>query len=125
VADVSSREGALSLIKKELELLAMQDKNKPATTLIVYPLALFELLLRAKSRDFASQEPGQDVLDKFEEFLEFGEAANKMAQEMAEEGLAAGDALLLTFHPESTFSEVPNDPCTSTHHRCSHVHWMS
>jgi hypothetical protein len=97
----------------------MQDKNKPATTLIVYPLALFELLLQAKSGKIVSQEPDQHIMDQFEEFLEFGEAANNVAHKMAEEGHAAGDALLLTFHPDSTYSEVPNDPCTSPCGVCS------
>lgn len=38
------------------------------------------------------------------------EEATNVCQELGEEVPGADDALLLTFHPDSTYSEVPQDP---------------
>jgi hypothetical protein len=113
VADVLDSESALALIKAELQVLAVQDRKKPATTLIVLPPALFESPRcdsGASNESAGLQDDEERALDTFERFLGLGEKANEMAQNMGKEGLAGGDALLLTFHPSSTFSDVPNDP---------------
>lgn len=66
VGDVQDRDDALEIINDELIMLAEKPKDKPATTLIVFPPKLFEQLRASDGMvDIAT-----DVLGNFEEFLE-------------------------------------------------------
>jgi hypothetical protein len=76
VGDVRDRDDALEIINDELIMLAEKPKDKPATTLIVFPPKLFEQLRTADGMvDIAT-----DVLGNFEEFLELAVDHNTPSQ---------------------------------------------
>ena len=77
VGDVRDRDDALEIINDELIMLAEKPKDKPATTLIVFPPKLFEQLRTADGMvDIAT-----DVLGNFEEFLELAVDHNTPSQQ--------------------------------------------
>lgn len=115
VADAENREMALDKIDVEIKWIVGLDKNSPACTLLVYPPALFE---KIDASDEATvplcelEDYSEEQCAGFDGFMSLAMDAREMAQGFnAAHGQDIDtETLLLTFHPNSTFSDVADDP---------------
>jgi len=116
VSSALDRDMALDKFDLELRWIVGLDKSSPACTLIVYPPNLFEHngktspLCSGESSDASRRTP--EMCQGFEGFMSLATDAREMAQQF---NAAHGqdietETLLLTFHPNSTFSDSPSDP---------------
>lgn len=127
VADATNRDMALDKVDVEIKWIVGLDKATPACTLMVYPPALFEKgagdaektspLCTSDQSDPASPSFMEncdldDFCEGFDGFMSLASDAREMAQGFnAAHGQDIDtETLLLTFHPNSTFSDVVNDP---------------
>jgi hypothetical protein len=118
VSAATNREGALDDFDRELKWLVGKDSVAPVCTLIVYPPALFQQAPGAETAPLCLTDGGKPTGDPesncmgFEGFMSLAGDETDMAQSMNRwHGQdIRSETLIMTFHPNSTFSDIENDP---------------